>query len=58
MGWVMEEDVDGWRITGVVLKKKGMTEVVQKLEADKAQRQSSQRQIAGVVWTLTTEVPE
>ena len=38
MGWVMEEDVDGWRITGVVLKKKGMTEVVQKLEADKAQR--------------------
>lgn len=37
MGWVMENEKDGWRITGCVLKKKAMTEVVQKVE-DKEQR--------------------
>ena len=35
MGWVMETEKDGWRITGCVLKKKVMTEVVQKLGAKK-----------------------
>ena len=35
MGWVMETDKKGWRITGCVAKKKGMTEVVQKTTDEK-----------------------
>ena len=35
MGWVMETENDGWRITGCVIKKKGMTEVVQKTSDEK-----------------------
>ena len=35
MGWVMETDKNGWRITGCVTKKKGMTEVVQKTPDEK-----------------------
>lgn len=34
MGWVMETEKGGWRITGCLLKKKGMTEVVQKIQDD------------------------
>lgn len=30
MGWVMETHEDGWRITGCIIKKKALTEVVQK----------------------------
>lgn len=30
MGWVMETHDDGWRITGCIIKKKALTEVVQK----------------------------
>lgn len=38
-GWVMETEKGGWRITGCVLKKKEMTEVVQKLDdPEKSQR--------------------
>ncbi len=38
-GWVMETEKNGWCLTGCVLKKKVMTEVVQKAENDKpAQR--------------------
>ena len=32
MGWVMETEPDGWRISGCVLKKKPVTEVVNKVE--------------------------
>ncbi len=39
IGWVMETEKDGWRITGCVLKKKVMTEEVQKIKAT----QSTQR---------------
>lgn len=34
MGWVVEKGDDGWRITGCIVKKKGMTEVVQKTDDD------------------------
>ena len=30
MGWALEVEENGWRITGCILKKKGMTEVVRK----------------------------
>ena len=39
MGWVMETEENGWRITGCVLKKKGMTEVVQKVGDQKSDSQ-------------------
>lgn len=39
MGWVLETESDGWGITGCVLKKKTMTEVVKKVEP----KPSSQR---------------
>jgi hypothetical protein len=39
MGWVMETDDDGWRITGCVIKKKAMTEVVQKIDDNKKDSQ-------------------
>jgi hypothetical protein len=34
MGWVMEAHDDGWLITGCVIKKKGITTVVQKTDKD------------------------
>ncbi len=39
MGWALEVEDDGWRITGCVLKKKGMTEVVRKLGDEKGSSQ-------------------
>lgn len=38
MGWVLETEENGWRITGCVLKKKGVTEVVRKVGDSKTQR--------------------
>ena len=39
MGWVLETEENGWRITGCVLKKKGVTEVVRKVnDSAKSQR--------------------
>jgi hypothetical protein len=29
-GWVLETESDGWRLTGCILKKKQVSEVVQK----------------------------
>lgn len=37
-GWAMETKDDGWRITGVVLKKNGGNEVVQKPDEEKSRR--------------------
>ena len=39
MGWALEVEDDGWRITGCVLKKKGMTEVVRKMGDEKGSSQ-------------------
>ncbi|MFT5302485.1 MAG: hypothetical protein ACI814_003301 [Mariniblastus sp.] len=39
MGMVMENEKDGWRITGCVLKKKGITEVVQKTDDEPSDSQ-------------------
>ncbi len=36
MGWVMETHEDGWRITGCIIKKKALTEVVQKTSDKKS----------------------
>ena len=36
MGWVMESHDDGWRITGCIIKKKPLTEVVQKTSNNKS----------------------
>ncbi len=41
MGWVMESNEEGWRITGCITKKKGMTEVVQNVPDE--QNDSQQR---------------
>ena len=37
-GYVMETKEDGWRITGVILKKKGRSEVVRKNDEEKSRR--------------------
>ena len=41
-GWVLETETDGWRVTGCTIKKKGVSEVVRKLDEhgpfDKSQR--------------------
>ena len=37
-GWATETYSDGWRISGVVLKKNGVSEVVQKQDEEKARR--------------------
>ena len=39
MGWVMETHEDGWRITGCIIKKKPLTEVVQKTSDKKGESQ-------------------
>ncbi len=31
-GWVLETEADGWKVTGCTIKKKGVSEVVQKLD--------------------------
>lgn len=36
MGWVMETHEEGWRITGCIIKKKALTEVVQKTSDKKS----------------------
>ncbi|MFK7767894.1 MAG: hypothetical protein AB8B55_11785 [Mariniblastus sp.] len=40
MGWALEVEDEGWRVTGCILKKKGMTEVVRKIgdETDNAKK--------------------
>ena len=38
MGWVMEAEEEGWRITGVVLPKKNETAVVKKNDDSEKQR--------------------
>ena len=37
-GWAMESYTDGWRISGLILKKNGVSEVVQKQEDEKKAR--------------------
>ena len=37
-GWASETYSDGWRISGVVLKKNGVSEIVQKQDEEKARR--------------------
>ena len=34
MGWVIETDTEGWRLTGIMLKKKPLSEVVQRPQSD------------------------